>query len=87
MGKILERAPGIPFVYNRLRARDEVGNLLASKDSRTDTSISESSLNGQITHNTDINKTDEKPERFTRSSGIRPMHQSGWSFSGMKVRI
>ena len=87
MGKILEKAPASPFVYNRLKARDRQSHLIRSKESRVDTPTAELTLNGQILQNVTSSRAEEMPERFTRSSGIRPMHQSGWSFSGGKKTV
>ena len=80
-GKLLERPCASPFVYNRLKARDSISHAVGSKDAGMETPVSEMTLNGQCSHDVGSG-SNEKPERYTRSSGIRPMHQSGWSFSG-----
>ena len=82
MGKLIDRPVAPSVVYNRLKACDQAySNLIGSKHSRSDSPTTTSSLNGSYSDDVK-SQAYEKPERFTRNSGIRPMHQSGWSFAG-----
>ncbi|XP_078481204.1 dihydropyrimidinase-related protein 2 [Ciona intestinalis] len=78
MGDMVERPVCSPSIYNRLTTKDA---LHKTRTTPTPDSSLFRSLNGILTDNAGANKV-TTPERFSRGSGHRAMHQSGWSFSG-----
>uniref|UniRef100_F6R7K2 dihydropyrimidinase n=1 Tax=Ciona intestinalis TaxID=7719 RepID=F6R7K2_CIOIN len=78
MGDMVERPVCSPSIYNRLTTKDA---LHKTRTAPTPDSALFRGINGIVTDNTGANKV-TTPERFSRGSGHRAMHQSGWSFSG-----
>uniref|UniRef100_H2YZ09 dihydropyrimidinase n=1 Tax=Ciona savignyi TaxID=51511 RepID=H2YZ09_CIOSA len=79
MGNQLDRPTNTPMVYNKLAAKDEL--LIQTRRVQTPDSSLCRGINGLIDNSGGNKQT--TPERFSRGSGHRAMHTSGWSFSGI----
>ena len=83
-GMLLPLRTKSPIVYGKMQRRD----LLKIHKSTSDSEKTSTSESGDSKRSEESKferyKSVDTPERYTRTSGHRAMHQSGWSFSGWK---
>jgi len=78
-GGLLARPVEAPMIYDRLVAQENSASDCGKNNVRVTRAEPSVLENGPRMRE---HKSKQSTERYTRTSGHRAMHQSGWSFSG-----